>query len=121
MNTKDLISVIIPLYNETRFLKKALDSIFNQTYKKIEVIIVDSSVNQEVCEILSEYQNEYQDKIYVYKQEKNGVAAALNYGITKANGEFIPKTTKLFLIILKSTETIGQTEFQNAVQKPLPN
>ena len=91
MNTKDLISVIIPLYNETRFLKKALDYIFNQTYKKIEVIIVDSSVNQEVCEILSEYQNEYQDKIYVYKQEKNGVAAALNYGITKANGEFIAR------------------------------
>ena len=52
---KELVSVIIPLYNETKYLNEALDSICNQTYDNLEILIIDSSTDPSVEKILKNY------------------------------------------------------------------
>ena len=84
---KELVSVIIPLYNETKYLNEALDSICNQTYDNLEILIIDSSTDPSVEKILKNYS----EKIKVIKQEKCGVAVALNCGLENAQGAYIAR------------------------------
>lgn len=88
MRKKPLVSVILPVYNESVFLQKAIDSIVNQSYPNIEIIIVnDGSTNPEVEEICLKYI----DKIVYLRKENGGVASALNYAINAAKGEYIAR------------------------------
>lgn len=82
-----LVSVVCPTYNEKDFFKPALESLLNQTYPNIEIVIVDSSTNNEVKKVIKKYEN----KIHYYWKEKSGIADALNYGIEQAKGEFIAR------------------------------
>jgi len=80
----DLVSVVIPTYNDEEFLPRALDSIKIQTYDNIEVIVIDSGNSQAVKEIVSEY------SLATYCTDPpRGPAAARNTGIDKASGEYI--------------------------------
>lgn len=84
---KDMISVIIPTYNRAKTLKRAIDSVLNQTYSNIEVIIVDDCSTDKTSEVISNYDNK---KIKYYKLEKNlGACAARNKGIQIASGKYI--------------------------------
>jgi len=80
-----LVSVIIPTYNRPTYLKQALDSVVNQTYTNMEIIVVDdgSEVNyaQEIC-------NKFKNTRYIYKKN-GGLSSARNYGILNAKGEYI--------------------------------
>lgn len=88
MRKRPLVSVILPVYNECNFLQKAIDSIVNQNYLNIEIIIInDGSTNSEVEEICLKYI----DKIVYLKKENGGVASALNYAINVAKGEYIAR------------------------------
>lgn len=82
-----LVSIIIPTYNGSKFLRHAIDSALNQTYKNIEVIVVNdgSNDNDETDKIAESYG----DKIKYLKKENGGVSSALNLGISIAKGEFI--------------------------------
>ena len=82
-----LVSVVCPTYNEKDFFEQALESLLNQTYQNIEIVIVDSSINNEVKKVIKKYEN----KIHYYWKEKSGIADALNYGIGQAKGEFIAR------------------------------
>jgi glycosyltransferase involved in cell wall biosynthesis len=91
-----LVSVVIPSYNHKRFLQKCLDSVAAQTYKNIEVVIVDDcSADGSTSEIERLIQNvswklRFPQKTQFHSFAKNqGAHAALNYGITKANGDII--------------------------------
>lgn len=81
-----LVSIIIPVYNGSNYMKEAIDSALNQTYKNIEVIVVNdgSNDNGETDKIAKSYGN----KIRYYSKENGGVATALNMGIHKMNGSF---------------------------------
>lgn len=82
------ISVIMPVYNtETAYLKGAIDSILNQTYKNIELIVVDDgSVTDSVFKVV----DSYDDKRLVYlNQGHNGAGPARNIGIKAATGDWI--------------------------------
>lgn len=82
-----LVSVIIPTYNGARYLKHAIDSALNQTYKNIEIIVVNdgSTDNGKTDKIIEKYKGQ----VKYIKKENGGVSTALNLGIQKASGYFI--------------------------------
>ncbi len=85
---KGLISIIIPVYNTEKYLRRCIDSILNQTYKFIQLILIDDGSSDECGKICDEYQ--IKDKrIKVIHQENYGQAAARNRGLDAADGDFI--------------------------------
>ncbi len=81
-----LVSIIIPVYNGTNFVDKAIQSALDQTYKNHEIIVVnDGSTDDGKTEkaVLK-----YGDKVLYFKKENGGVSSALNYGIKKMHGEY---------------------------------
>jgi glycosyltransferase involved in cell wall biosynthesis len=79
------ISVIIPTYNRVDFLKKAIDSVFSQTYKDFELIVVDDGSTDETKDLIKRYSHKIK---YIY-QANQGPAASRNTGIKQAKGNFI--------------------------------
>jgi glycosyltransferase involved in cell wall biosynthesis len=79
------VSVIIPAYNGDRYISQAIDSIFQQTYKDYEIIVVDDGSSDRTGEILTNYG----DRIRYLSQNNQGVAAARNKGLEVATGEYI--------------------------------
>ena len=83
-----LVSVIIPAYNAEAFLEKTLKSVLSQTYKNIEVLVVDDGSQDRTAEIV--YSFAQQDRrVTLLQQPNSGVAAARNLAIQYAKGEFI--------------------------------
>lgn len=82
-----MVSVIIPSYNREKTIKRAVESVLNQTYKDIEVIVVDDCSSDKTIEILTSIKDK---RFSYYKLDKNsGACVARNLGIEKAKGEFI--------------------------------
>lgn len=69
-----LISVIIPVYNSELYLKECLDSVINQTYKKIEIICVDDGSTDHALDILNFYQKK-DSRIKVFTQENSKICS----------------------------------------------
>lgn len=82
------ISVIIPVYNVEKYLKKCLDSIITQTYKNLEIICVDDGSTDSSLEILHYYEKK-DDRIKVLTQKNQGPSAARNKAIDAATGKYI--------------------------------
>lgn len=86
MKNQPLVSIIIPTYNKEEYIKKALESVLNQTYKEIEVIVIDDGSIDNTQEIVKSFNN---TRIIYIWQENKGAAAARNTGIKKAQGKYI--------------------------------
>lgn len=84
----DLISIIVPVYNVEKYLRKGIESILNQTYKNLEVIIIDDGSTDNSGIICDEYANA-DKRIHVIHQENKGVARARNAGLKLAGGKYI--------------------------------
>lgn len=85
---KDLITIIIPVYNVEKYLKKCLDSIINQTYKNLEIILIDDGSIDNSPKICDEYA--IKDKrIKVIHKRNAGVSSARNDGLNKATGQYL--------------------------------
>jgi len=82
------VSVIVPVYNVEDYLERCLDSLVNQTLKDIEIIVVNDGSPDNSQEIIDKYQNKYPN-IHGYQKKNGGVSAARNFGIEKADGEYI--------------------------------
>ena len=81
-----LVSIVIPVYNGSNFLREAIESALNQTYKNIEVLVInDGSNDNNKTEIICK---SYGNKIRYFYKENGGVASALNLGINEAKGSF---------------------------------
>lgn len=85
---KDLISVIVPVYNVENYLEQCVNSILQQTYDKIEIILVDDGSTDGSGKICDDYAKA-SNKIAVYHKKNGGLMSAWKYGVGKANGEFI--------------------------------
>ncbi len=89
--SKGLVSVLSPCFNGESYIHRLLDSILNQTYKKLELILVDDGSTDRTKSIIEEYQQEYKNRgitlKYVY-QENSGQAHAINTGLKHISGEF---------------------------------
>ena len=83
-----LISVIVPVYNVEKYLNRCIDSILNQTFKQIEIILVDDGSTDKSPIICDEYCDRYEN-IKVIHKENNRVSAARNDGIKIASGKYI--------------------------------
>jgi len=79
-----LVSIVIPVFNGANYMKVAIDSALNQTYKNIEVIVVDDGSTDNTKEIALSYR----EKIKYFKKPNGGVATALNLGVHKMEGEY---------------------------------
>ena len=80
------VSIIIPVYNGSDYLQQSIESALAQTYKNIEVIVVnDGSNDNGATEKIANY---YRDKIKYFSKPNGGVSSALNFGISKMEGEW---------------------------------
>ncbi len=83
------VSVIIPVYNVEKYIKKCLDSLVNQTLSDIEIIVVNDGTPDNSQIIIDEYVKKYPDKVISIVKENGGQGSARNIGLEKATGEYI--------------------------------
>lgn len=83
-----LLSVIVPVYKVEKYLRKCVDSILNQTYSNLEVILVDDGSPDGCGEICDDYAVK-DSRVKVVHKENGGAASARNIGISTANGSYV--------------------------------
>lgn len=79
------VSVIIPLYNQKQFIGDAINSVLNQTYPSIEIVVVNDGSTDNPFSVLEEYK----ENIILINQENKGLAGARNTGLKNCSGEYI--------------------------------
>ena len=82
------ISVIIPVYNVEPYIRKCLDSVINQTYENLEILLIDDGSTDESGRICDEYAVK-DSRIIVYHKENGGLSSALNIGLNNFTGEYL--------------------------------
>lgn len=82
------VSVIVPVYNAEKYLKRMVDSLRNQEEKDIEIILINDGSTDKSYELMKEFANK-DNRISIYTQENKGVASTRNRGISLAKGEYI--------------------------------
>lgn len=82
------VSIIIPVYNGENYVKKCLDSVINQTYNNLEIIIINDGSKDNTLNILNNYKNK-DKRIVIIDKENEGQAIARNIALTKATGDFV--------------------------------
>lgn len=87
-NKEPLITVIIPVYNGEKYIDKCINSVLNQQYQNIELILINDGSDDGSKEILDNWSKK-NEKIKVIHQENSGVSVARNKGIEVANGSFV--------------------------------
>lgn len=85
---KGKISIIVPVYNKSDTLKRCIESVLNQDYQNLELILVDDGSSDNSYEICLSY-GEKDTRVKVFKKENGGVSSARNFGLKVASGEFI--------------------------------
>ena len=85
----NLVSIILPVYNGEKYLKKSIDSILNQTYKNFEIIIINDGSTDGSDSIIKKYLPNYQIKYF--SRNNKGLVVTLNEAIQKSTGQFIAR------------------------------
>jgi len=85
---KNLVSIIVPVYNVGKYLQYCMESLLNQTYSPIEIVLVDDGSVDNTGAICDEYAKEF-NNVKVIHSPNEGVSAARNKGLTAATGEYI--------------------------------
>ena len=107
------ISVIVPVYEVEPYLRKCLDSVVNQTYQNLEIILVDDGSPDKCPAICDEYAAR-DERIQVIHKENGGVASARNAGLERVTGDYIGWVdsddwieTDMFEYLLENAEKFG--------------
>jgi len=85
---KDIISIVVPIYNVEKYLDKCIDSITNQTYKNLEILLIDDGSTDDCPKICDKWAKK-DSRIKVYHKKNGGLSDARNYGIERAKGKYI--------------------------------
>ena len=88
-NRNPLVSVVIPVYNVEKYIRACLDSVLEQTYKNIEIIVVSDASPGGIAEIIEEYQNHHENIKYVELKKNVGLFRARVEGMRRATGDYI--------------------------------
>lgn len=107
-----LISVIIPIYNVEKYLDKCVDSIINQTYKNLEIILVDDGSPDNCPKMCDDYAKK-DSRIKVVHKENGGLSDARNAGMEVATGEYVSFIDSDDYISLDFYETLLETIVDN--------
>ncbi len=83
------VSIIVPVYQVEKYLRKCLHSLVNQTLQDIEILIINDGSPDNSQEIIDEFKEQYPLKIKSFIKENGGLSDARNFGLEKATGEFI--------------------------------
>ena len=83
------VSVVVPIYNVEKYIKKCMDSLVNQTLQEIQIILVNDGSTDESGNIAKEYASKYTNKIIYLEKENGGLSDARNFGMRYAEGEYI--------------------------------
>lgn len=81
------VSIVVPVYNAEKDLKKCLDSVVNQTLKEIEIILIDDGSIDSSADICKKYMTD--NRVSYYYKENEGLAVARQDGTERARGEFV--------------------------------
>lgn len=85
---QSLVSIIIPVYNSERYLKYCLDSVASQTYRNLEILLIDDGSSDNSGSICDDYA--YRDhRFIVFHKENHGIASSQNIGLRHAKGQYI--------------------------------
>lgn len=87
MKKEPLISIIVPIYNVEKYIEKCITSLINQTYKNIEILLINDGTTDNSEIIIKKYINN--PKVKYYKKKNGGLSDARNYGYQKSSGEYI--------------------------------
>ena len=101
-----LVSIIIPIYNSEKFIKECIESVFSQSYKNLEIVLINDGSTDNSFKICSELAKVY-NNVILLNQENSGVSAARNQGIKNAKGDF--------LFFLDSDDLLPPTAIQSLV------
>ena len=113
MKYEPLVTIIIPLYNGSNYISEAIECALNQTYSKIEIIVVnDGSVDNGDGERIA---LSYQDKIRYYSKKNGGVSSAINYAMERMNGEWFSWLSHDDLYALNKVER--QVDYLNKLKR----
>lgn len=85
---RKLVSIIIPIYNAEKTLRQCLESVINQTYQKLEIILINDGSTDNSSQICYEYKNK-DSRIIVVEQSNSGVSKSRNLGLKYAGGDYI--------------------------------
>ncbi len=88
MKNVEVVSVIVPVYNVEKYLRRCLDSIRNQTYRELEIILVDDQSPDKCPQICDQYA-ELDARIHVIHQRNSGLGRARNSGLLQATGKWV--------------------------------
>lgn len=133
LKAEPLVSVIIPTRNRSSLLSRALNSVLNQSYDNLEVIIIDDASEDDTTKEVDKYRPKFKRLKYIRNNKQCGGAAARNIGIRNATGKYIaflddddewlPEKTLKQLTILESSPNIGAVScwynriYNNKIQK----
>lgn len=121
-----LISVIIAVYNPGKYLRACLDSIVNQTYKNLEIILVDDGSTDDSLAVCNEYA-EKDSRVIVFHKENSGVSATRNKGIELSHGDYysfidsddyIELDTYEYLIDIINKHNVDAVTFEHYITFP---
>ena len=89
MDKKIKLSIVAAVYNLEKYLPRCLDALVNQTMQDIEILCVDDGSTDSAPQIIEEYQKKYPEKIKVFHKENGGEFTTRNYGLERAQGEYV--------------------------------
>lgn len=108
-------SIIVPVYNNDKYLKECLDSILAQTLKSLEIICIDDGSTDKSADILDSYAKEH-SQIKVFHNKNYGYGYSINFGITKASGEYIGIVESDDMVLPEMFETLYNAAVKNCCE-----
>lgn len=109
---EQLVSIIVPIYNVEKYIKECIDSIINQTYKNLEIILVDDGSPDSCPKICDEYSKK-DKRIKVIHKENGGLSSARNAGLDVAKGEYVSFIDSDDIVDEKFIETLYNLCIEN--------
>lgn len=104
MQDNPFISIVVPVHNGEKYIREALDSCIEQTYKDIEIIIVDDKSTDSTLEILREYEKRDARVKVIPVEKQNGLGNVINIGIRASNAKYIVRMDADDIMILDRIE-----------------